>query len=163
MYSLPFLINMDYVVYEDKPRTDIWLKLIFTLPSAILLISALIFSKTDPACALYFIYGAAGTALLMGILYILILPTRYSILNNKIRIQFRGPLSFNIPFDTVAGVRDARWSTVGINLPTNMSQAAALEIARKGRMAVTITPSEKQAFIESFHKAFEDWKKGKDI
>lgn len=154
---------MDYVVYEDKPRTDICLKLIFMLPSALLLITALIFAKTDPAGAVHFIYGAAGMAVVMGILYILVLPTRYSILNNKMRIQFRGPFSFNIPFDTVAGIRDARWSTVGINFPTTMSQAAILEIMRKGRMAVTITPSDKQAFINNFHKAFEDWKKGKDI
>jgi hypothetical protein len=153
---------MDYVIYEDKPRTDIWLKLVFVLPSAALLISALILLKTDPGGALYFIYGVAGTALLMGSLYILILPTRYNILNDKIKIQFRGPLSFNIPFDTIAGVRDARWSTVGVNFPTNMSQAAVLEIVRKGRMPVTITPSDKQAFIQSFQKAFEDWKRGKD-
>jgi hypothetical protein len=153
---------MDYVVYEDKPRTDIWLKLIFMLPSILLLISALIFSKTDPAGTLYFVYGAAGTALIMAVLYVLLLPTRYCVLNNKMKIEFRGPFSFSIPFDTVAGVRDARWSTVGINFPTNMSQSAVLEIVRKGRMAVTITPSDKQAFIQSFHKAFEDWKQGKD-
>jgi hypothetical protein len=154
---------MDYVVYEDKPRTDIWLKLIFILPPVLLLITAFISSRTNPAGAMYFVYGAAGMAVVMAMLYIFVLPSGYSILNDKMRIQFRGPFSFNIPFDRVAAVRDARWSTAGINFATVISQAALIEIARKGGMTVTITPSDKQAFIQNFHKAFEDWKKGKDI
>jgi len=150
---------MDYVVYEDRPRTDIWLKLIFLLPVALIFISAFIFSKSDPAG----IYVAIGAAIIMAILYFLIIPTRYCILNNKMRIEFRGPFAFNMPFDTITDVRDARWSTAGINLPTTMSQSSVLEIVRKGRMSVTITPADKQAFVSNFHKAFQDWKQGKDI
>ena len=150
---------MDYVVYEDRPHTDIWLKLIFMLPAVLMFISAFIFIKFDSAG----IYAAAGIAIMMALLYFLVIPTRYCILNNEMRIEFRGPFAFNIPFDTVTGIRDARWSTVGINFPTSMSQSRVLEIMRKGHMAVTITPSDKQAFVSNFHKTFQDWKQGKDI
>ncbi|MCX6005919.1 MAG: hypothetical protein NTZ34_01495, partial [Chloroflexi bacterium] len=135
------------------------LKLIFMLPPALIFISVFIISKFDAAG----IYVAAGAAVVMAILYVFILPIKYCILNNKIRIEFRGPLAFNIPFETVTGVRDPRWFTAGINLPTNMSQSSALEIARKGRVSVNITPADKQAFVSNFDKAFQDWKKGKDI
>jgi hypothetical protein len=44
-----------------------------------------------------------------------------------------------------------------------MSQSSALEIARKRRMPVNITPADRQAFVSNFDKAFNDWKQGKDI
>jgi hypothetical protein len=150
---------MDYLVFEDRPNTDIWLKLIFMLPPMLMFISVFIFAESDPAA----IYSAAGVAVMMAVLYVFIMPAKYCILNDKIRIDIRGPFTFNIPFDTITGVRDARWSTVGINFPTSMSRSRVLEIVRKGRMAVTITPSDKQAFVSSFNKAFNDWKQGKDI
>jgi hypothetical protein len=150
---------MDYKIYEDKPHTDIWMKGILLLPSAILLVTAITLWQESLQATLYLIAGA----LLIGLVFIFIIPIKYCIFNTKIRIEFRGPFSFNIPFETVTGVREPRWFTAGINLPTNMSQSNALEIARKGRMPVNITPADKQAFVSNFDKAFNDWKQGKDI
>ncbi len=144
---------MDYVVYEDTPRADIWIKLIIILPSALLLITSIILLPVDLSATLYFIL----MALLLGIIFLFVIPVKYSILNSSIRIQFRGPLAFAIPFETIVTVRQARWSTVGINLPANMSQSNAVEIVRHRRMSVTITPADKQAFIHSFEKAIKDW------
>jgi hypothetical protein len=153
---------MEYAIYEDRPRTDIWLKLIFVLPPVLMLIPALFFSRIGTEDTIYLVYGALGTGIVMLALYYFVMPTRYMVCNDKLRIGFRALFAFNIPFDTVAGVRDGRWSTIGINFPANMSQSAVLEIVRKGRMAVTITPSDKKAFIDNFQRAFQDWKQGKD-
>jgi hypothetical protein len=150
---------MDYKIYEDNPHTDIWMKGILLLPSAIILVTAIMLWQESLQATLCLITGS----ILFGFIFIFIIPIRYCIFNNKIRIEFRGPFAFNIPFETVIGVREPRWFSAGINLPTNMSQSSALEIARKGRMSVNITPADKQAFISSFHKAFQDWKQGKDI
>ncbi|MGD0856225.1 MAG: hypothetical protein ABSA18_10525 [Dehalococcoidia bacterium] len=150
---------MDYKIYEDKPHTDIWMKGILLLPSAILLVTAITLWQESLQATLYLIAGA----LLIGLVFIFIIPIKYCIFNTKIRIKFRGPFAFNIPFETVTDVREPRWFTAGINLPTNMSQSSTLEIARKGRMPVNITPADKQAFVSNFDKAFNDWKQGKDI
>jgi len=150
-------------VHEDRPGTDIWFKLIFLLPVVLLLVPAFVLYGTDGRSATGILYGAGATAAVMAALYFLILPTRYSILNDKLKITFRGPFTFNIPFSTIAAIRDGQWSTVGINLPTRFSQKDVLEIVRKKRMTVTITPADKREFTANFHKAFEDWKKGKDI
>ena len=93
-----------------------------------------------------------------SLIIIFIIPKKYCVLEDKIKIIFRGPLEFNIPFSTIIIVRPTRWSTVGINLPTNLSVANALEIIRRKRMAVTITPVDKDKFIDNFEKAFHNWK-----
>jgi len=150
---------MDYKIYEDKPHTDIWMRGILLLPSAILLVTAITLWQESLQATIYLIAGA----LLIGFVFIFIIPIKYCIFNTKIRIEFRGPFAYNISFDTVTGVREPRWFTAGINLPTSMSQSSALEIARKGRMPVNITPADRQAFVSNFDKAFKDWKQGKDI
>jgi hypothetical protein len=99
-----------------------------------------------------------------SILYLLI-PSKLSVLDSAIRIGFRMPFAFLIPFNTVVTLRPARWSTIGVNLPSNMSQSNAIEIVRKNRLAVTITPSDKEAFLAVFDKAMKEWKTypGKDL
>jgi len=150
---------MDYKIYEDIPHTDIWIRGIVLLPAAIILVTAIFTWQESLEVTLYMI----GLAFLSSLVIVFIIPIKYCIYNTKIRIEFRGPFAFNIPFETVTSIGDPRWFTVGINLPTNMSQSSAIEIARKGRMSVNITPSDKKAFISNFEKAFQDWKKGKDI
>jgi hypothetical protein len=150
---------MDYTVYKDSPRTDWLMKGIFSLPPAILLIAAAIYSFLDIRGGMSFMYGALAIAAVMGLLFLLVIPTRYCVLDAKLRIEFRAPLSLNIPFETISAVRDGRWSTVGINLPTNMSRKNLLEIVRKHGMTITISPSDKRAFAAAFEKAYEDWSK----
>lgn len=147
---------MEQVIYEDKPQTDIWLKLIVVLPSIILVISAILIMGTNLMEGIYMLCAAAVIGL---ILYFMVIPVAYIIYDNKISIRFRGPLAFNMPFSTVKSVRQARWSTFGVNLPTCMSISRAIEIVRNKRMAVTITPEDKQAFITNFENVFREWQK----
>jgi hypothetical protein len=148
---------MDYSIYEDRPQTDAWIKGVFILPPVLLLIIAAFFSPINLREALYLAYETVAMAVFMGMLFLLVIPKKYCVYTTKIRIEFRGPFAFNIPFDTITSLRDVQWSTVGINLPTNMSRSSLLEIARKRRMAVTISPSDRKAFIANFEKAYRDW------
>ncbi|MBN1375254.1 MAG: PH domain-containing protein [Dehalococcoidia bacterium] len=153
---------MGYIVYEDRPHTDVWIKLTFLIPTVIILVIALIFSGFDPQSSSYSICEAAGIAILMALLYFFVIPVKYCILNDKVRIGFRGPFSFNIPFEHIRSIYKARWWTIGINFPANFSQSNMLEIRRKGRLAVTITPADKTAFIDNFKLAYENWRRGKN-
>jgi len=145
---------MDYAVYEDTPHTDAWMRAILFTPSLIILTSAIIMPAEEPwlPALLIFMALAAGT------LPFTLIPTKLSILSSAILIRFRLPYTFRIPFSTVVTLRPSRWSTIGINLPTNMSQSNAVEIVRKHRMSVTITPSDRQAFLANFEKAVQEWK-----
>jgi hypothetical protein len=148
-------MQMDSVIYEDSPRSDAWMRIIVFLPSSLLLIAALFIPAKDQPVATFMILFA----IIVAAVTFCIIPVKYCILDSKIRIAFRGPAYFDIPFETVVTVRRSRWSTVGINLPANMSQANSVEIIRKHRLAVTITPTDQKVFIGSFEEAFNKWQK----
>ena len=145
---------MDYTVYEDTPRSDIWMRLICFLPALILLAAAALVPAEEPWVPALLVLVAVTA----GIFPFMLVPVRLSILNSAIRIGFRLPFSFRIPFSTVVTLRPSRWSTVGVNLPSNLSQRNAVEIVRKKRLAVAITPSDREAFLAGFDKAFNEWK-----
>jgi hypothetical protein len=147
---------MEQVIYEDKPHTDIWIKLIVLLPSIILVFSALMIMGTNLQEGICMLGVAVVTWLILNFM---VIPTRYVIYDSKISIRFNSPFSFSMPFATIKAVRQASWSTFGVNLPTNLSPSNAIEILRKRRMAVTITPGDKQAFITNFENAFKEWQK----
>jgi hypothetical protein len=144
---------MDYTVYEDSPRIDIWMRLICFLPALILLAMAALVPAEEPWVPALLVL----LAVTVGVFPILLVPVRLSILNSAVRIGFRLPFALLIPFSTVVALRPSRWSTVGINLPSNLSQKNAVEIVRRKRMSITITPSDKEAFLTGFDKAFKEW------
>jgi len=147
---------MEQVIYEDKPRTDTWVRSVVWLPSIILAVTAVPLMNKSLEAGIYMLCAAVAIGLALNFL---VIPTGYAIYNDKISVRFRGTLSFDMPFSTIVGVRRARWSTFGVNLPTNMSQANAVEIVRKRRLAVTITPADKQAFVTNFEQVFKEWQK----
>lgn len=146
---------MDSVIYEDAPKTDARMRLIVFLPSSLLLASVFFIPPEDQSAAVFMILFAI---ILAGIIFCII-PVKYCILDSKIRISFRGSIHFDIPYGTVVTVRRSRWSTIGINLPANMSQANAVEIVRNKRLAVAITPTDQQVFISCFEETFSRWRK----
>jgi hypothetical protein len=146
-------MQMDLVIYEDTTRLDAWTRLIIFFPSSLLLAAAIFIPPDDQAIALFMIPVAIIVA---GIIFCVI-PVKYCILDSKIRIIFRGSLNFDIPYETVVTVRPPRWSTIGINLPSNMSQANAVEIVRRKKLAVAITPTDRTVFLRYFEEAFSKW------
>jgi hypothetical protein len=150
----PLFIYMDIEVYEDTPRTDFWMRAVIFLPTAIILATTLVMPVEDPWVPAQMVL----IALLTGTLLYLLIPSKLSVLDSSIRIGFRIPFAFLIPFNTVVTLRPSRWSTIGINLPSNMSQSNAVEIVRRNQLSVIITPSDKEAFLTNFDNAIKEWK-----
>jgi hypothetical protein len=152
---------MDFAVYEDTPRTDVWMRAVIFLPSVIILTTAIIMPVEEPWVPALMVL----IAVMAGTLLYLLIPSKLSVLDSSIRIGFRIPFAFTIPFNTVVTLQPSRWSTIGMNLPSNMSQSNAVEIVRKHRLSVTITPSDRGAFLANFDMAFKKWKmyEGRDL
>jgi len=144
---------MDYTVYEDSPRSDIWMRIICFLPALILLVMAAVVPPEEPWVPAMLVL----MAITIGSIPYLIIPVRLSILSSAILIGFRLPFSFRIPFSTVVTLRPSRWSTIGLNLPTNLSQKNAVEIVRRKRLSIAITPSDRETFLITFDRAFKEW------
>lgn len=144
---------MDALIYEDKPRYDIWMKAIIALPLFFILIGA--FNLTsEPEAAI----GMFATAVLMAAVYWAVFPRKYCILSSKVRIVLGGPFSFNIPFNTIETARIPKGAAIGINFASSFSSKNAVQIVRRKGLNVNITPSDREAFLENLDKALSNWR-----
>jgi hypothetical protein len=146
---------MEYLIYQDKPNTDIWMRMVLGIPLVALAAGGIVAMHEDASVGLILL----GEAAVLFILFICILPIAYRIYSDKIQIAFRVPWSFNIPFSNIKTIKPPRWFSGGINLPTCFSPSRALEIIRLKGMSVNISPSKRQAFIDQFQKAYNDWQR----
>ncbi|MDD5311876.1 MAG: hypothetical protein PHO26_02420 [Dehalococcoidia bacterium] len=145
---------MEYIIYKDNPKPDIWILLILNIPPValvVLAVSLLAANLSEALTVLVF-------AFLLGLLNVFILPVAYCVYDDKIKIMFRVPVSFNIPFDHIDKITTSKGPSLGISLPTNLIQENVVEILRKKRMPVIITPADRDAFLDNFDKAFKNWR-----
>jgi len=146
---------MESLIYEDKPRYDIWMKAIMALPLFFILIGA--FNLTsEPEAAI----GMFGTAALVVAIYWAVFPRKYCILSSKVRIVLGGPFSFNIRFNTIETARIPKGAAIGINFASSFSSKNAVQIVRRKGLNVNITPSDREAFLENLDKALNSWRSG---
>lgn len=147
---------MDSIIYEDKPHYDIWIKAIIAFPLIIIIIPGLYsFINDDTDAAI----GMLITAAFIIIAFWVILPRRYLVLDSKIKIALGGPFSFTIPFDTIKSARIPKGATIGINFVTSFSAKNAVEIDRRKRLNVNITPGDRELFLRAVDKALTGWRK----
>ena len=99
-----------------------------------------------------------ATAVLMAIIYWAIFPRRYCVLESKVKIALGGPFSFNIPFDTIETARSPEGLAIGINFATTFSAKKPVQIVRRGKLNVNITPGDPEPFIENLNKALNSWR-----
>lgn len=147
---------MDSLIYQDNTHKDIWLKLILAIPLALILVPALYSlaeNNTETAMQMF------GVIIFIVVVFWTIIPRQYLILDNKVKIVFVRPFAFNIPFNTIKTARIAKTTSFGINLPSSLSSKHAVEIIRKKRMGVIITPENRKLFLETLDKALSDWGK----
>ena len=144
---------MDSLIYEDKPRYDTWFKIILAFPLIFVLIGVFNLSG-EPEEAI----GVFATAVLIAVIYWAIMPRKYRILGSKVKIVMGGPFSFNIPFDIIETARTPKGMAIGVNFATSLSSKNAVQIVRKRKMNVNITPSDGELFIKNMDKALDSWR-----
>jgi hypothetical protein len=150
---------MNVLLHEDNTHKDIWLKLVLAIPVIIIVGVALSFlerNKTEDALA------RIGVAALIVIIFWIIIPRQYLVFDDRITIRFAGPFSFNIPFGTIKKVGPAAGASFGLNFPSSLSNSHAVGILRKKRIAIYITPVDRDLFLEKLGMAMDNWVKEKD-
>jgi hypothetical protein len=142
-----------YLMYEDIPRYDWWVKLILGSVLAATLIAGIVLVFNDIADALVMFGLTAFDALTIY----LVMPKRYQLFDNKVRIVLGGPFGMDIPLSNIKEVRPASGSKTsafwGIQLAT--SSRTAMEIIRKKGWSVLISPSDREAFLERLNEALK--------
>lgn len=146
---------MDSIIYQDDTNRDIWLKLILAVPVLIILGTAFYSLGTSDVKTAIEMFGVA---ILILLIFWLIFPQKYVILDSKVKIVLGGPFSFNIPFNSIKTARIPKGFTTGVNFPSSFSGKHAVQIVRKKGMNVNITPANRELFLKNLEKAMNDWK-----
>jgi hypothetical protein len=157
---------MELVLYEVKAKYDLWVKILLAfVPALLIALGLLIYygvlpTETDEEARESLIILFASTAFVLALFWV-ILPRKYQILQEKLKIVLGRPFSLNIPFDTIKTVKDisiAKASTYfGLKFSTSLKNT--VEIIRKRGMNVIVSPSNRDLFLENLDKALADWRK----
>ena len=142
-----------FLLYEDTARTDTWLKLMLggILVMFLVLGGVLLFQDKEDA------FGMFGIAVFYTLLFKIIMPQRYQIYSDKVKIVLGGPFAWDIPFSTIKEVRSASgvsaFAYSGIRFAT--SSKNVVEIKRSRGCNVVISPANKEVFLEQASRALQ--------
>ena len=144
---------MSYLIYEDIPQYDSWLKWIIGGTLALTLMMGIVFLPFDVVGAL----AMFGVTLFDALLFNAILPRRYQIYQDRLRIVLGKPFAVSVPFSTIKDVRPASGSKTfaywGIRLAT--SSKSVVEIIRSKGLNIVISPADRDAFLEQLTQALQ--------
>ena len=147
-----------FLLYEDTAGIDMWLKLMLggMLVMFLVLGGVLLFQDKEDAFAMF------GVAVFYALLFKIIMPQRYQIYSDKVRIVLGGPFAWNIPFSTIKEVRLASgvsaFAYSGVRFAT--SSKNVVEIRRSRGCNVVISPSNKEIFLEQASRAMQAASRG---
>ena len=143
------------VVFEDGPVYDKLNKYLIGSILAVPLIVAIVLLTQD-------ILGAVimfGVAVFDAVLIWCILPKKFIVYEDRVKIVLGGPFSYTIPLRDIISVRqatkDMAWVYWGMRLGTSLK--FQVEIERKNGLSVLISPSMENDFIEQLNQARDNY------
>jgi len=149
-------MNSKTPLYEDTPQFDTWFRLIIAGVLAMPLIIGAGIASEDVNAAL----GMLGMVFLEAVLFRLLLPRRFQVFDDRLRIVMGGPWAINIPFSKITVARAASGSKAlfygGLRLAT--STRHVVEIVRQRGMNLVISPAHDEMFLEQLNKARQSQK-----
>ena len=144
---------MKALVYEDAPRYDLWLKLILggVLALTFILGVFLLFEDIVAAWVMF------GVTLFDALLFKAILPQRFQIYQDRVRIVLGGPLAINIPFSNIRTVRTVSARKVFVYWGNRFATSthSVVEIVRKEGLGLVISPANADTFLEQLNRVLK--------
>jgi hypothetical protein len=148
------------LIYEDHPLPVWWLKLILGSILLVTFIMGLVFFTIDKAASLVML----SVTVFDSLLFYVIMPRAYQIYSDRIRVVLGGPFGMNVNYKDIKSVKQVSGSQAfgsnGIRFTT--SNKYVLEISRKGKMGVTISPAGGDVFLEQLNQALKTYSSGRD-
>jgi hypothetical protein len=148
-------MQSNLVVFEDRPVYDKWNKYIIGGITAIPLIAAIFLLTQDMLAAAIML----GITVFEAILFWCILPKKFLVYEDRLKITLGGPFSITIPLRDIIEIRQATKDMAfvywGLRLGTSLRYQ--VEIERRNGMGVIISPSLEDRFIEQVNQARENY------
>ena len=141
---------MKSLIYEDIPKYDLWLKLILGSVLAITFVAGVVLLFEDIVAALIML----GVTLFDALLFKAVLPQRFQIFEDGVKIVLGGPFAINIPLSNIREARSASASKAfaywGIRFAT--STHYVVEIVRTKGLNLVISPAGGDMFMEQLNR-----------
>jgi hypothetical protein len=139
------------LLYEDTPVYDAWVKYIIGGILALTLIIGMVLLAFDTAGAVAMFIITVFDA----VLFRLILPRRFQVYEDRLKIVQGGPFVINIPFTDIVKAEPAPASRTmiywGLRLAT--STRHVVEIDRRHSLSVVISPANEDIFLTQLDQA----------
>ena len=149
-------IRMDYsksiLLYQDKPKYGLLLKLILIIPAAFLGASIYLWSSGDSSNSLALLLEA----FVIGLIFWFVFPREYRVYEDHLRILLGGPFSVKIGFQNIKTIRVTSRLSFGVNFITGITKSH-VEIVRKKGWSIAITPALDDLFVENAIRALTEW------
>jgi len=158
---------MNLVIFEDNIKYDPGIKVLLAFSLVLLVVMGILFYADangsdifpgEPAAesrigafALF-----AATVFLLAVFW-LILPRTIAVSQEGLILRFRA-FSWNIPFATIKSIKPASGIIVFWAHSWITSYRSQIEITRKYRLKIRISPIQRDLFLEHASRAFVDWK-----
>ena len=151
-------IRMDYsqslLLYQDKPKYGLLMKLILMMPAILLASSIYLWSTDDTFLGLTLLIEA----FIIGLIFWFVLPREYQVYENHLRIVLGGPFSVKIGFQKIEKVIITSKLALTVNFATKITRSYVEIVIKKG-MSIAITPTDKESFVEKANLALSQWAK----
>ena len=142
-----------YLLHEDTPEYDTWLKLILGSVLSFTLLLGVYLLYVDRTGA----YITFGVTVFDALLFYAILPQRYQIWTDRVRIVLGRPFAVNFPLGTISEARPApgikAFAYRGLRFAT--SSRTVVEIVRHRGWNLVISPSNRELFLERLTEALK--------
>jgi hypothetical protein len=144
--------SQSVLLYQDKPRYGLLLKLILIIPVAFLIGSLYLYLSGDISGALVVL----PEGFFIGFVFWAVFPREYRVYENHLRVVLGGPFSVKIGFQNIKAIRITSRTGLTINFVTRITKSY-VEIVRKRGWSIVITPTANDSFVENANRALDQW------
>lgn len=141
------------MAHEELPQYDSWVRIIFLIPFGLFIAAMFLAYSNEYEGFLVLIAEAA----LVGLIFYFIMPRKYQIYEDRLRIVLGTPFGVSIPFSTIKEVKRASgfkaYVYSGVRFAT--SSRNIVEIVRSRGLNYVISPQNVDFFIERFNEALK--------
>lgn len=159
---------MDMIIYETAFKYERWAKFFMGLPVALMFAAGLVLSgvvripglnpsglEKELRLVAWIFFASAAFILFI---YWLALPRKICVYQDKMKVQF-GLFSWTIRFETIERAAAGRGFPLAPGHNSVTSYRNQVEITRKGRLPVRLSPDNREEFLLHLSRALEDWRR----
>jgi hypothetical protein len=141
------------ILHEHKAKYDTWILLLLLIPVCILVYITITVAMEEESAGLTTILI---NIVIIGLLW-LIMPRKYIIMDDRLKVVLGTPLFFYIPFSNIKEIKKPEGITFGINFGTSSSTILSIVLIRGSN--INIAPDSRETFMKNMDKAMQEWRR----